>query len=163
MWVSPTDITTAMLDPCFIYDHILWEYQHTQPSKVRAAEPLSVVVEVNVAICCCFWMQIWISNRRAVLWGSCRLAGRAGQLVIRRSLFQIPSPGWAEVHVEVSLSKIMNPDVRLTHGMAASPVSEGPCDELVTCPGCTLPSPRDSWDWLQYEFIWMLMVRWSAV
>ena len=25
----------------------------------------------------------------------------------------------------------------------------GPCDELATCPGCTLPSPRDSWDWLQ--------------
>ena len=27
----------------------------------------------------------------------------------------------------------------------------GPCDELATCPGCTLPSPRDSWDWLQQK------------
>ena len=24
-----------------------------------------------------------------------------------------------------------------------------PCDELATHLGCTLPSPRDSWDWLQ--------------
>ena len=23
------------------------------------------------------------------------------------------------------------------------------CDELATCPGSTLPLPRDSWDWLQ--------------
>ena len=33
---------------------------------------------------------------------------RAGRLVIRRSLVQIPAPGWAELHVEVSLSKILN-------------------------------------------------------
>ena len=26
-----------------------------------------------------------------------------------------------------------------------------PCDELVTCQGFTLPSPRDSWDWLQQK------------
>ena len=41
------------------------------------------------------------------------------------------------------------PDVQFSPCMAASAISEGPCDELVTCPGSTLPSPRDSWDWLQ--------------
>lgn len=25
-----------------------------------------------------------------------------------------------------------------------------PCDELATCPWCTLPSPKVSWDWLQH-------------
>ena len=29
--------------------------------------------------------------------------------------------------------------------------SWGPCDELATCPGCTLPPPGDSWDWLQRQ------------
>lgn len=28
-------------------------------------------------------------------------------------------------------------------------VSCQPCDELLTCSGCTLPSPIVSWDWLQ--------------
>ena len=35
--------------------------------------------------------------------------------------------------------------------IAASAMSEGPSDELATCPGSTLPSPRDSWDWLQQK------------
>ena len=41
-------------------------------------------------------------------------AGRAGRLVIGRSLVQIPAPsGWAELHVEVSLSKILTPKLLL--------------------------------------------------
>ena len=51
----------------------------------------------------------------------------------------------------VSLSKILNskiaPDVQLAPCMAASATG----DELATCPGNTLPSPRDSWDWLQQQ------------
>ena len=35
--------------------------------------------------------------------------GRAGRLVIERSLVQIPAPGKAELHIKVSLSKILNP------------------------------------------------------
>ena len=42
---------------------------------------------------------------------SCSSVGRAGWLVIRRSLVQIPAP--AELHVEVSLSKILNPKLLL--------------------------------------------------
>ena len=41
--------------------------------------------------------------------GGCSSAGRAGPLVIGMSLVQIPDPGWAELHVELSLSKILNP------------------------------------------------------
>ena len=26
-----------------------------------------------------------------------------------------------------------------------------PCNELATCPGCTQPSPGNSWDWLQQQ------------
>ena len=39
---------------------------------------------------------------------------------------------------QVSLNKMLNPKLRA-------------CDELATCPGCTLPSPRDSWYWLQQK------------
>ena len=47
--------------------------------------------------------------------GGCSSAGRAGRLVIGRSLVQIPAPGSAELHVEVSLSEILNP-MLLTSG-----------------------------------------------
>ena len=43
--------------------------------------------------------------------GGCS-SGRAGGLVIRRSQAQVPAPlGGTELHVEVSLSKILNPEV----------------------------------------------------
>ena len=45
--------------------------------------------------------------------GGCSSAGRAGRLVIGRSLVQILAPGRAELHVEVSLSKILNPKLLL--------------------------------------------------
>ena len=56
-------------------------------------------------------------------------------------------PGWTELHVEVSLSKILHPKLLLTcrcHHW-------GPCDKLATYSGCTLPLPRDSWGWLQQQ------------
>ena len=46
-------------------------------------------------------------------WDSCSSAGRAGRLVIGRSLVQTPALGRAELHVEVSLSKILNPKLLL--------------------------------------------------
>ena len=52
----------------------------------------------------------------------CRVAvaQRAGWLVIRRSLVQIPAPGRAELHVKVSLSKILNPTLLISEGPAVS-------------------------------------------
>ena len=47
---------------------------------------------------------------------SCSTVGRAGRLVIGRSLVQIPALGWAELHVKVSLSKILNPKLLLMCG-----------------------------------------------
>ena len=60
--------------------------------------------------------------------GGCSSAGR---LVIRRSLVRIPAPqGGTELHVEVSLSKILNPkvapDVQLAPCEAATAISKGP-------------------------------------
>ena len=47
-----------------------------------------------------------------IFWGGCSSVGRAGWLVIRRSLVRIPAPqGGTELHVEVSMSKILNPKV----------------------------------------------------
>ena len=43
----------------------------------------------------------------------CSSAGRAGWLVIGRLLVQIPALGWAELQVEVSLGKILNPKLLL--------------------------------------------------
>ena len=43
------------------------------------------------------------------LWGGCSTVGRTGCLVVRRSFVQI----LAELHVEVSLSKILNPKLHL--------------------------------------------------
>ena len=44
--------------------------------------------------------------------GGCSSADRAGRLVIGRSLVQIPAPGKAELHVE--LSKILNPTLLIS-------------------------------------------------
>ena len=52
--------------------------------------------------------------------GGCSSAGRAGRLVIKRSLVQIPAPGKAELHVEVSLSEILNPTLLISEGPAMS-------------------------------------------
>ena len=51
--------------------------------------------------------------------------GRAGPLVIGRSLVQIPAPGRAELHFEVSLSEILNAETRL--GLAPTAT---PCDPM---------------------------------
>ena len=54
--------------------------------------------------------------------------GRAGGLVIRGSL--VGDLGGTELHVEVSLSKILNPkvapDVQLASCVAATAISKGP-------------------------------------
>ena len=55
--------------------------------------------------------------------GGCSSVGR---LVIGRSLVQIPVPGRAELHVEVSLSEMLNPTLLISEHC--------PCDELATCP-----------------------------
>ena len=49
--------------------------------------------------------------------GGCSSAGRAGRLMIERSLVQIPAQGKAELHVEVSLSKILNPPLLISEGL----------------------------------------------
>ena len=77
-----------------------------------------------------FSLRAHFGSKEAFWRGGCSLAGRAGRLVIGRSLVQIPALGWAELLVEVSLSKILNPKLPLTPCMAASAISEGPCDEL---------------------------------
>ena len=68
--------------------------------------------------------------------GGCSSAGRAGRLVIERSLVQIPAPGKAELHVEVSLSKILNPTLLISEGLSR----EYPALAL-----------RQGWDWLQQQ------------
>ena len=55
--------------------------------------------------------------------------GSAGRLVIGRSLVQIPAPGRAELHVEVSLSETLNPTLLIRE----------------------YPSLRQGWDWLQQQ------------
>ena len=54
------------------------------------------------------------------LWGGCSSAGRAGRLVIEKSLVQILALGRVELHVEVSLSKILNPTLLISEGPAMS-------------------------------------------
>ena len=49
----------------------------------------------------------------SLYWEGCSSMGRAGRLLIRRLPVQIPAPGWAELHVEVSLSNILNPKLLL--------------------------------------------------
>ena len=70
--------------------------------------------------------------------GGCSSAGRAGRLVIERSLVQIPAQGKAELHVEVSLSKILNPPI--AHQWAGDLSREYPALAL-----------RQGWDWLQQQ------------
>ena len=78
---------------------------------------------VLYCLACCYRLFIIIRGRlfhkhlkcpqchfkRSRFRGGCSSAGRAGRLVIGRSLVHIPAPGWAELHVEVSLSKILSP------------------------------------------------------
>ena len=74
------------------------------------------------------------------------MIGRAGRLVIGRSLVQIPALGRAELHVEVSLSEIMNPTLLISEGPVMSwRIVQGvpcPCPEtrLGLAPAAT---PRD--------------------
>ena len=65
--------------------------------------------------------------------GGCSSVGRAGRLVIERLLVQILAQGKAELHVEVPEQ---DTEPLIAHQW-------GPCDELATCPGSTLPSPWD--------------------
>ena len=50
--------------------------------------------------------------------------------MIGRSLVQIPAPGKAELHVEVSLSEILNPTLLISEGPAMS----WRLDQGVSCP-----------------------------
>ena len=96
-----------------------------------------------------FGMSFWKKNLKMgafIKWFGFRdgwsSAGRAGRLVIGRSLAQIPAPGWAGLPVEVSVSKI------LTHwtlncswcvvGTLHGGLCHQPCYELATCP-CPRP------------------------
>ena len=67
---------------------------------------------------------------KCMFWGGCSSAGRAGRLVIERSLVQIPAPGRAALHVEVSLSKILNPTLLISKG----PVMNWRLVQGVPCP-----------------------------
>ena len=76
--------------------------------------------------------------------GGCGSVGRAGEPMIRRSLVQILAPwGGTELHVEVSLSKILNPkiahDVQLVLCLAA--ISTGPVMSHRLIQGVPWPSP----------------------
>ena len=62
--------------------------------------------------------------------GGCRSVGRAGRLVIGRSLVQILALGRAELHVEVSLSEILNPTLLISEG----PVMSWQLVQRVPCP-----------------------------
>ena len=66
-------------------------------------------------------------------WGGCSSAGRAGRLVIGRSLVQILAPGRAELYVKVSLSKILNPMLL---------ISEGPVMRCWLVQGVPCPRPE---------------------
>ena len=75
--------------------------------------------------------------------GGCSSVGRAGGLVIRRSLVRIPAPlGGTELHVEVSLSKILDPkvapDVQMAPCVAATAISKGPAMSWQLCSLCEL-------------------------
>ena len=54
----------------------------------------------------CFVLLLYTTG--ILLRCSCSSEGWAGRLVIWMSLVQIPASGWAELHVEVSLSKMLN-------------------------------------------------------
>ena len=65
---------------------------------------------------------------------------------------QIPTPRWAELSWAACQSVPDNPTLLLMRSWHGGLCHQwGPCDELETCPGSTLPSPRDSWDWLQHK------------
>ena len=85
-------------------------------------------------------------------WGGWSSVGRAGRLVIGRSLILIPAE--LSCMSKCPWAKYWPPncswcaDGTLHGGLCHQ---WGPCVELATCPGCILPSPRDSWDWLQQK------------
>ena len=73
-------------------------------------------------------------------------AAVAGGLVIRRSPAQIPAPlGGTGIHVEVSLSKILNPkiapDVQMAPCVAATAISKGPAMSCQLIQGVPWPMP----------------------
>ena len=65
-----------------------------------------------------FWRRYHQCNDTNIVDNIC--SHRAGRLVIKRSLVQIPAPGKAGLHVEVSLSKILNPTLLISEGPAMS-------------------------------------------
>ena len=66
--------------------------------------------------------SLHIFQQDVVISGGCSSAGRVGQLVIGRSLVQIPALGWAELHVKVFLSKILNPTLLISEGLETAEV-----------------------------------------
>ena len=94
-------------------------------------------------------MGKWLNDSYLPQEGGCSSAGRAGQLVIGRSLVQIPALGRAELHVEVSLSKILNPTLLTSEGPAMNwRLIQGvpcPCPEtrLGLAPAATPRNPME--------------------
>ena len=70
--------------------------------------------------------------------------GRSGRLVTGRKVAG-SNPGSPRLNCVSVLEQDTEPQIAPD---MHSPCDE-PCDELATCPGCTQPLPRDSWDWLQ--------------
>ena len=95
--------------------------------------------QIKVKWSCCHWRLLDKNPDRV---GGCSSVGRAGRLVIGRSLVQIPAPGRAELHVEVSLSEILNPTLLISEGpvMSWRLVQEYPALAL-----------RQGWDWLKQQ------------
>ena len=62
--------------------------------------------------------------------------------MIGRLLVQISPLGRAELHVEVSLSEILNPTLL---------ISEGPAMSWRLIQGVPCPALRQGWDWLQQQ------------
>ena len=71
--------------------------------------------------------------------------------MIGRSLVRISSWGGTELHVEVSLSKILKPriapDVQLAPCVAATAISKGPAMSWRLISGCTLAFAHE-WNWI---------------
>ena len=63
--------------------------------------------------------------KHSLFQGGCGSVGRAGGLVMSRSLVQAPLSG-TEVHVEVSLKTQVAPDVQMAPCVAATAISKGP-------------------------------------
>ena len=87
--------------------------------------------------------------------GGCYSVGEAGWLVIGKLLAHIPaSLGWAELHVKVSLSKILNPkfapDVQLAMPLVRAFTNGRGIRTITSFPGCTLAFVQSA----NWNFAW---------